>query len=592
MSTDTKMQMTNNTAVSGAEKKENHPYLLDGVIIVAMGILLYCGASWQIFNPNTDVGKYQCYASVFLHGVQAAKSYPHQQCAFISDRQTYTNAKIAADLHKYGAPSFLVNFVKQQNISGSFRALPHEYPLLTLIPFLLVLVSPQNLYQVSFAILMALLAAGMYFLLARFKSRPVAITGAALLVIGGWATAAGRFDLVPSLLTLLAVILAERKRWTWAFVLLALAFLLKFYPVTLLIPFLLGQQIELRTKWNTWSRWKPLAAFIGVCVLVMGISFLLSVEGTISPLSYFETRPIQAKSLGSSLLWLATLVTHHPLSFEFTYHSLNVKPVHILTTLVTYGEDFLALAGLAFIAWLQWQRRIDLAMATLLTLLVVMVTGKVFSPQYLIWVIPLAAYVGGTNWRWIASWVAICTLTTLIYPYTYYAPGHTGIIQVPLVPWFYPTVTLRNFVLFGVVLASFIYYARKQMLLTPATELVNPEGNELISSTTEIGSEAGATVQDKPAPLDTNMDVENASSVENNKTSEASSAPDVHTGVDEHISNPAPATYAEEEITPEANIDAKGTSGTEEKRVLEDKSIPEEGTDMKGQPTSNASSVS
>jgi len=214
MNTDTKMQVTA-TVASGSGTRGNQLYLLDGLIIVAMGILMFCGASWQIFQTNTDVAKYQCYAAVFLHGVQAATSYPDNQCSFISDPQTYTNAKIATDLQKYGAPSFLVNFVKQQNVSQSFRALPHEYPLLTLLPFLAVLASPQNLYQVAFAILMALLAGGMYFLLARFKSRRVAIAGAALLVIGGWATAVGRFDLVPSLLTLVAVILAERRRWTW-----------------------------------------------------------------------------------------------------------------------------------------------------------------------------------------------------------------------------------------------------------------------------------------------------------------------------------------------------------------------------------------
>jgi len=465
MSTDTKMQENTNRGASGVAKSAKPLYLLDIVIIVAMGILMFCGASWQVFKSNTDVAKYQCYAAVFLHGTHVAKSYSQHQCDFISESQTYTNAKIAADLHKYGAPDFLVNFVKQQNVSLPLRALPHEYPLLTLIPFLLVMFSPQHWYQVVFAILMALLAGGMYFLLARFKSRTAAIIGATLLVIGGWSTAVGRFDLVPSLLTLLAVILAERKRWTWSFVLLALAFLMKFYPVMLLIPFLVGQQMESHEKWNAWRRWQPFAAFIGVCVLVMGVSLLLSVEGTISPLSYFETRPIQAESLGSSLLWLSTFVTHHTLSFDNTYHSLNVQPVHILTSLVTYGEQFLELAGLAFVAWLQWKRRIDLATATLLTLLVVIVTGKVFSPQYLIWVIPLVAYVVGTNWRWITSWIVICALTTSIYPYTYYAPGHTSIIKVPLVPWFYPAVTLRNFILLGFVLALFVYYYRRPVLL-------------------------------------------------------------------------------------------------------------------------------
>jgi hypothetical protein len=524
MSTNTKMQENKNGVASSVERRGKTLSALDIVIIVAMGILMFCGASWQIFRPNTDVAKYQCYAAVFLHGTHVATSYPNQQCSFISESQTYTNAKIAVDLQKYRAPSFLVNFVKHQNVTQPLRALPHEYPLLTLIPFLLVLFAPQPLYQIAFAILMALLAGVMYFLLARFKSRTAAIIGATLLVIGGWSTAVGRFDLVPSLLTLVAVILAERKRWTWAFVLLALAFLLKFYPVMLLIPFLIGQQMESHEKWNAWRRWQPFAAFIGVCVLVMGVSLLLSVEGTVSPLSYFETRPIQAESLGSSLLWLSTFVTHHALAFDNTYHSLNVQPVHILTTLVTYGEQLLELAGLAFIAWLLWRRRINLATATLLTLLVVIVTGKVFSPQYLIWVIPLVAYVVGTNWRWIASWIVICALTTSIYPYTYYAPGHTSIIQVPLVPWFYPAVTLRNFILLGFVLALFIYYYRH--LVLPATTTEQPNTGEILAVSAQEQaipiSIVDTDVEDKSAPP-ANIGKENSSNVELNHDSETSS---------------------------------------------------------------------
>ncbi len=458
MDKDTDVQVKNDIVISNARKKGLRHYLIDVLIVTVMGILLFMGSSAQIFKDRSDGVRYQCYAIAFLHSAQDVQAYLPSQCAHIfdSDAKTSTNAQIAAALHKRGVPDFLVNFVASQDLTQPFHALPHEYPLLTLIPFLLVVLAPQHWYQVAFAILMILLAASMYFMIAHFKSRKAAIVGVALLVIGGWSTAAARFDLVPSLLTLIAVILGEQKRWTGAFVLLALAFLLKFYPVILLIPFLLAQQMDVRSKWNVWSRWQPLAAFCGLCVLVMTVSFLLSVEGTIAPLSYFQTRPIQAESLGSSLLWLATLVTHHPLAFEFTYGSLNVKPVHILTSLVTYGEEFLEVAGVLFVAWLQWRRKIELATATLLILLLVIVTGKVFSPQYLIWVLPLVAYIGGAERRWAVSWAVICGLTTFIYPYIY---DMTGIVRVPFIPWFYPTVTVRNFVLSGFVLALLIYYS-------------------------------------------------------------------------------------------------------------------------------------
>ncbi|MBV9256952.1 MAG: DUF2029 domain-containing protein [Ktedonobacteraceae bacterium] len=445
--------------MAAGEKKGTSHYLIDVVVVALMGILMFMGSSAQIFRDHSDGARYQCYAIAFLHNTQFAESYLPSQCAYIfaSDAQTYTNAQIAADLRKQGAPSFLVNFVASQDVSQPLHALPHEYPLLTLVPFLLVVFAPQHWYQVAFAILMILLAAGMYFLLAHFKSRKAAIVGAALLVIGGWATVAERFDLVPSLLTLVAVILAERKRWTWAFVLLALAFLMKFYPVILLLPFLLAQQMDVRVRWNAWRRWQPLAAFVGLCILVMTISFLLSVEGTIAPLSYFQTRPLQVESFGSSLIWLSTFVAYHPMTFEFTYGSLNV--VHVYSTLVSRSETILEIVGLLYVAWLQWRRKIDLAVASLLTLLIVIVTGKIFSPQYLIWIVPLVAYVGGADWCWSVSWVAICGLTTFIYPYIY---DMSSIVHVPLIPWFYPAVTLRNLILFGFVLALLVYCSHRK----------------------------------------------------------------------------------------------------------------------------------
>ena len=92
---------------------------------------------------------------------------------------------------------------------------------------------------------------------------------------------------------------------------------------------------------------------------------------------------------------------------------------------------------------------------------------------------PLVAYIAGSDLRWVAAWAAIGGLTTFIYPFIYNMPASGSIMDVPYVPWFYPVTTLRNFILFGFVLALLIYCARRPVVA--ATEKAEPEKAEVVS---------------------------------------------------------------------------------------------------------------
>lgn len=435
-------------------------YLQDSLVLLVLGCLLYYGAFWEMFRMDSDAARYQCYAVAFWQGWSGLQKLPQEQCTFITHPDK--NLTIVSQdglLHamkQWKLSSGLIQFVATQSPAQPYHALPYEYPWPMLLPYSLGLVVPAYWYQVAFAIWMLVLAGCIYFVLQRWRSRGTALAFALYLVVGGWATAVERFDLIPAALTLFAVIFAVQKRWNWAFAILALATLSKFYPATLLVPFLLALQQGVQGKWYAWRRWQPMGVFVGVCVLVIGVSLILSVVGTLAPLGYFGNRPVQVESLSASMLWILSLLGMTSLTYVHTFASLNI--LSPLSASMTFLIMLLLAVGLLYTWWLQWRRCIDLAMACLLTLLIVMVTGKVFSPQYLIWVIPLAAYVGQSNRWWVIFWTLIGLLTSWIYPYIYHMAPH--IYLVPYTPLFYPVTSVRNFLLLGFILFTLLSKAR------------------------------------------------------------------------------------------------------------------------------------
>jgi hypothetical protein len=410
-----------------------------------------------------------------MHGLPALKEFSPDQCDFIThpdpSLKYLTRAQILQKMQVHHFPQALISLVQRQDPNTPFHALPREYPLLTLLPFSLTAFGPADQYQVRYALLMELLAVSIYLLLLFFRSRRAAVAAAFYLVAGGWATAAGRFDLVPAFLTLVALLFTTRKHWNWAFAFLAFATMSKYYPAILLIPFLLAQQFAFSGRWYAWRRWLPLAIFVAICGVLAVASLLLSVEGTLGTFSYFSNRPIQVESVASSFVWIASHLGVPIEKFEKTYGSLNVfSPI---SSAVSSLVSVLFFAGILYTYWLQWRRKIDLALSCVLTLLIVLLTGKVFSPQYLIWVAPLVAFSGETDWRWLLPWGLVSLLTTWIYPIIYTMTRTLS--HVPDLPVFYPVVTARNLLLLGFVLFLLLNATfRKKMI--PAESAIVEQG--------------------------------------------------------------------------------------------------------------------
>jgi hypothetical protein len=477
--TDTKTGTTStDTTISSlnqSRKRRGLYLVVDILIVLLMGIILFWGAASQFYNQYNDATRYQCYAVGFWQGTGGLAALPSKQCAFLQTSSTFVQK-----LQEQHFPHMLINLVASQSAAQPFHLLPPEYPVLTLVPFSLGLIVPQTgyWYQIAFAVWMAVIAGLLYFILKYYRSTSAALAFALYLVLGNWATAEARFDLIPAALTLGAVVLVGKARWRWAFALLALATLLKFYPIVLIPPLLIAQQLQYTDKWTFWRRWQALGVFLALCVSVTAFSLLLNVVDTLNPFRYFFSRPIQIESFPAVLVWLGSFVGY-PVQYPFTFQSQNMASA--LSSKIGIVTSVLLAGGLLYTFWLQWQRKIDIIMSSLLSLLILLAAGKVLSPQYLIWVAPFVAYVGQCHWKWLVTWGTVALLTTIIFPFLYVDLAHILL--------YYPIVVMRDLLIVATVLVL-LYVATRMPRRMTAQEVASiPTSSEQNEEIEKSGNE-------------------------------------------------------------------------------------------------------
>jgi hypothetical protein len=130
---------------------------------------------------------------------------------------------------------------------------------------------------------------------------------------------------------------------------------------------------------------------------------------------------VQIESVGGSAVALASVLGLGSPATDFGSGSWNITGAG-----VTAIGLVLSLVGIVLLAalWLRvWRVRDDAwdpAVVYAGTVAVVLVTTKVLSPQYLVWLVPLAVLVRGRAGAAAAVLLAVAmVLTQLVYPYRY-----------------------------------------------------------------------------------------------------------------------------------------------------------------------------
>jgi hypothetical protein len=320
----------------------------------------------------------------------------------------------------------------------SRHSLPYEYPMLSILPFFLAL-PPVGDYIVVYALSMVAVFVAGYIAIHRFASPRAANLYALYIVLGGAITTLARFDIVPALVTVAALLAVSRRRFTLGYMLLALGVLLKLYPLFLLPIVMIEHRRVLHFRGANLLP-GPVLRGAGVFGFTLALGFLVAIlldpGGWGSPFQQISHRPPEVESIPATVLWLSSFVGFSAFP-NHSFHSFNlVGPA--AGALSTLGDVGLV-AGCLVVYWRQWRGRIDVGRAFLAVVCVAIVTSKVFSPQYLIWALPLVTLIEGFD----LIWIAIGLLTTLVYPILFeldqlhglgvpsrYAPHFLGVIAI------------------------------------------------------------------------------------------------------------------------------------------------------------------
>jgi uncharacterized membrane protein len=302
-----------------------------------------------------------------------------------------------------------------------YRDFTPEYPPLALPVFVLpaLVSSDDDGYRNAFEALMAACGAALLACIAVAAHRlrvdvrlPLAFTAAFPLLLG--TVVLTRFDLWPALLTAaaLAALLSGRDRLGAG--ILGAATAAKLYPVVLL-------PLAVAWVWRRRGRRDALIALGSFCAVVAaayGPFLAIAPDGVAHSLGRQLSRPLQIESLGAGIL----LTAHQAfgLGIEWASRAGSQNLVGTLPDVLAVVQSVLQAAALVWV-WVRFARGPAepqrLARHAAAAVVAFVALGKVLSPQFMIWLVPLVALAGGAELVLLA-----CALvaTQLWFPFRYW----------------------------------------------------------------------------------------------------------------------------------------------------------------------------
>lgn len=349
--------------------------------------------------------------------------------------------------------------VADQVLDGQvpYRDFALEYPPGALVAFLVPALVPIG-YGEAFSVLMllALIATALGVMATAralgFDRHREAVAGVAVavspLLLGNLVET--RFDLLPTAVVAWTLWAAAAGRMRLAWTLLGIATLVKLFPLAL-VPALLIFHLRRRGAGEA-ARGLGLGAAVFAAGLIPFAA--LSLSGTWELAQYHLDRPPQIESTASAYLLSLHALADVPVAVENSFGSQGIPgtaaaTLALVTTVVALGVVVALLA--TYWRALRGARppgdaRLMVAAAAA-TLAALMAGGKVLSPQFLVWLLPVGFLIAGRfAWTAAGGTVLAMLLTQAYFPSAYWDLVALDSTQI----WI---LVLRNAVIIGLVAA-------------------------------------------------------------------------------------------------------------------------------------------
>ncbi|MEW6141697.1 MAG: hypothetical protein AB1597_00880 [Chloroflexota bacterium] len=334
-----------------------------------------------------------------------------------------------------------------------YRDFVFEYPPLVILAFLApaLLFRTPLAYSFAFAGELLLFDLTILVLLASLAARfNVSVRGSLvvytvlLLAVGPLAVC--RYDLLPAMLVLASLWAFVSRRTAVAWTLIALGVAAKIYPIVLVPLFFVYQVINREYQ----RLLRGIVCFLGVLFVVAIPWLIIDTGGFWHSLTYHLERGLHSESTYGTALLMAQVLGWTSVEGSLTYGSWNIASpladalgglsfyLTVASLTLVYGLfGWLLRKGLTTRSEVTTLRPQDRGWILLqfasLAVLIFMLTNKVFSAQYLLWLCPLLPLLGGrTRYLvWLLFAVA-AALTQYVFPYHYieFELGGSGTVAV------------------------------------------------------------------------------------------------------------------------------------------------------------------